>query len=157
MSNVLSTFSKNYWSDWEGGWCVPSKSHLDFLKFSSTKRPLISLGKKCFVSNLLGTSSRTYIITTPPDLFLSILNGSENSSTESCEFGKESCNFVSVRTKVSTCFRASFFSWLNLLGREFGSWNLEQQTIVKTGFNNFTLHWLFQNVNKWRYKRYVYT
>ena len=63
-------------------------------------------------------SPQTQIITPPPDLFLSILEGSENPSTKNCELGKESSNFVSVRTKISTYFRTSSFSLLHLLGGE---------------------------------------
>ena len=47
-----------------------------------------------FVSNLLGLSSRTQIITPPPDLLLSILHGSKNPSTKNCKFEKESSLFL---------------------------------------------------------------
>ena len=83
------------------------------------KKTLDIIRKKMFfVSNLLGLSPRTQIITPPPDLLLSILHGSKNPSTKNCKFGKESFNFVSVRTNISTYFKMSFFSCLNLLGKE---------------------------------------
>ena len=97
----------------------------------------------------------SWIITPPPDLFLSILNGWENPSTRNCEFGKESSNFVCVRTKISTYFRTSSFSWLNLLGREL-MFTLSMTTlftllnrmflIVDNGFKNSSLLISLQNL-----------
>ena len=68
----------------------PQQMPFTFSKIQLYKKTLHIIRKKCFVSNLLGMLSKTQIITPLPDLFLSILNGSENSSTKIYKFGKES-------------------------------------------------------------------
>ena len=84
MSNALSAISKKYWSDWEGGWYVPSKSHSHFLKFSSKKSPSISLGKFVIIEfGIIELMFRLPMTTLFPLLnrrLLIVDNGSKNSS-----------------------------------------------------------------------------
>ena len=84
MSNALSAISKKYWSDWEGGWYVPSKSHSHFLKFSSKKSPSISLGKFVIIEfGIIELMFRLPMTTLFPLLnrrLLIVNNGSKNSS-----------------------------------------------------------------------------
>ena len=93
---------------------MPKRSHFDFLKFSSTNKPSASLGKLCFVKNLLGISSLTKIITPPPLRFLSSLYGKEKPSIWNWELGNVSSSLVSHTTKLSTCFKINCFSWSNI-------------------------------------------
>ena len=70
------------------------------------------------MSTFFASDKARHFMHTLGNFYMIWFNGSENPSTENCEFGKESSNLHSVRTKTFTYFRTSSFSWLNLLGRE---------------------------------------
>ena len=72
-SKALSKVLKKYWSGWEGGWYIPTNSHLLLLKFNSLNKPSILSGKLCFVNILFGICSLTYMIIQTPFLFPSNL------------------------------------------------------------------------------------
>ena len=82
------------------------------------KRLSISLGKTCSDKSLLGISSQISIITPPPFLFRSNLNGSAKHFTKNCEVGSELSSLVSVMIRISTCFITSSFNCSNLFGSE---------------------------------------
>ena len=73
ISKALSKVLRKYWPGWEGGWYIPPKSHLLFLKFNSTNKPLILSRELCFLNILLGMSSLTYMII-PFPIFISVLS-----------------------------------------------------------------------------------
>ena len=103
-SKALPTALKKKSSDWFRGWYVPRISYFVFFKLISINIPSISSGNVYLLTNLLGISSLTNIITPPPYLFLSMRYSFLKPSIINCESGKLESNLVSVVIKMSTVF-----------------------------------------------------
>ena len=63
-----------------------------------------------FCRSLLDISAKTNIIILLPFVFLSGMRDSEKPSTRNSDVGNVSSSFVSIITRMQTCFKTNFFN-----------------------------------------------